>query len=139
MDRCAGRRLAGWLQGEGHDVLEARTLGADPGDRALLELAASENRVLITIDTDFGELVYLHDLPHAGLVRLPDVPAERRIALMAAVIDHQGPSIGRASDRHNTRRENPDIASATTLIATSVATFRHSAWDGIPTTFNNLA
>ena len=63
LDRCAGRRLAEWLQGEGHDVLEARTLGADPGDRALLELAASENRVLITIDTDFGELVYLHDLP----------------------------------------------------------------------------
>ena len=93
MDRCAGRRLAEWLQGEGHDVLEARTLGADPGDRALLELAASENRVLITIDTDFGELVYLHDLPHAGLVRLPDVPAERRIALMAAVIDHHGQAL----------------------------------------------
>ena len=74
VDRCAGRRLAEWLQVEGHDVLEARTLGADPGDRALLELAASENRVLITIDTDFGELVYLHDLPHTGLVRLPDVP-----------------------------------------------------------------
>ena len=103
----------------------------------MLELAASENRVLITIDTDFGELVYLHDLPHAGLVRLPDVPAERRIALMAAVIDHHGQALG-ASDRHNTRRENPDIASATTLIATSVATFRHSAWDGIPTRFNNL-
>ena len=63
MDRSVGRRLAGWLQGEGHDVLEARTLGADPGDRALLELAASESRVLITIDTDFGELVYLHDPP----------------------------------------------------------------------------
>ena len=93
MDRCAGSRLAEWLQGEGHDVLEARTLGADPGDRALLELAASENRVLITIDTDFGELVYLHDLPHAGLVRLPDVPAERRIALMAAVIDHHGQAL----------------------------------------------
>ena len=90
MDRCAGRRLAEWLQGEGHDVLEARTLGADPGDRALLELASSENRVLITIDTDFGELVYLHDLPHAGMVRLPDVPAERRIALVAAVIDRHG-------------------------------------------------
>ena len=93
MDRCAGRRLAGWLQGEGHDIVEARTLGADPGDRALLELAASENRVLITIDTDFGELVYLHDLPHAGMVRLPDVPAERRIALMAAVIDRQGQAL----------------------------------------------
>ena len=94
MDRCAGRRLPGWLQGEGHDVLEARTLGADPGDRALLELATSENRVLIIFDTDFGELVYLHDLPHAGLVHLPDVPAERRIALMAAVIDHYDQALG---------------------------------------------
>ena len=93
MDRCAGRRLAGWLQGEGHDVLEPERWALIPGDRALLELAASENRVLITIDTDFGELVYLHDLPHAGLVRLPDVPAERRIALMAAVIDHHGQAL----------------------------------------------
>lgn len=41
----------------------------------------------MTIDTDFGELIYLHDVPHAGLVRLPDVPAERRIALMSEVIE----------------------------------------------------
>ena len=87
MDRCAGRRLADWLRGDGHDVLEARTLGPDPGDRALLGLAESAHRVLITIDTDFGELIYLHDVPHAGLVRLPDVPAEQRIALVAEVIN----------------------------------------------------
>ena len=93
MDRCAGRRLAEWLQGEGHDVLEARTLCTDPGDRALLGLAVSENRVLITIDKDFGELIYLHDVSHAGLVRLPDVPAERRIELMAPVIDHHGQAL----------------------------------------------
>ena len=87
VDRCAGRRLAEWLRSEGHDVLEARTLGPDPGDKALLELAESATRVLITIDTDFGELIYLHDVPHAGLVRLPDVPAQQRIALMVEVID----------------------------------------------------
>ena len=87
VDRCAGRRLAEWLRGDGHDVLEARTLGPDPGDRALLELAESAGRVLITIDTDFGELIHLHDVLHAGLVRLPDVPAEQRIALMVEVMD----------------------------------------------------
>ena len=69
VDRCAGRRLAEWLGNEGHDVLEARTLGPDPGDLALLELANSEDRILVTIDTDFGELIYLHDVPHAGLLR----------------------------------------------------------------------
>ena len=87
VDRCAGRRLAEWLRNDGHDVVEARTLGPDPGDKALLELAESADRVLITIDTDFGELIYLHDISHAGLVRLPDVPVEQRIALVAEVIE----------------------------------------------------
>ena len=73
--------------------MEAWSLGPDPGDRALLELAAMEGRVLITIDTDFGELVYRHDVSHAGLLRLPDVPAEQRIALVTAVIDRHGEAL----------------------------------------------
>ena len=86
VDRCAGGRLAEWLRHDGHDVLEAWALGPDPGDRVLLELAHSTNRVVITIDTDFGEWVYLHNAPHAGLLRLPDVPAEQRIAFVSEVI-----------------------------------------------------
>jgi predicted nuclease of predicted toxin-antitoxin system len=90
VDRCAGRRLAEWLRGQGHDVIESREWGPDPGDRALLERAAAHERILVTIDTDFGELVYVEAIPHAGLVRLPDVPAEKRIALMAQPLDrHQ--------------------------------------------------
>ena len=40
IDRCAGRLLADWLRDQGHDVVESRELGPDPGDRALLEWAA---------------------------------------------------------------------------------------------------
>ena len=87
VDRCAGRRLAEWLRGQGHDVVESRELGADPGDLALLEYAAAERRILVTIDNDFGELVYVRKISHAGVVRLPDVPADRRINLMAQVLD----------------------------------------------------
>ena len=87
VDRCAGRRLAEWLRNDGHDVLDSRALGPDPGDLALLELANSEERILITIDTDFGELVFVHNVPHAGLIRLPDVPAEQRIILVTEVIN----------------------------------------------------
>ena len=29
VDRCAGRRLAEWLQGDGHDGLDTRDLGPD--------------------------------------------------------------------------------------------------------------
>ncbi|MCE2457864.1 MAG: DUF5615 family PIN-like protein [Dehalococcoidia bacterium] len=49
VDRCAGARLAEWLRINGHDVVEARELGPDPGDRALLELAA-----LVTSSALFG-------------------------------------------------------------------------------------
>ena len=37
----------------------------------LLDWAAKETRILVTIDTDFGQLIYLENLSHAGLVRLP--------------------------------------------------------------------
>ena len=39
--------------------------------------------VLVTIDTNFGELVYVRRFQHAGLLRLPDGPVLQRIALMA--------------------------------------------------------
>ena len=87
VDRCAGKRLAEWLRQRAHDVVEARELGPDPGDTALLEYAETENRILITIDTDFGELIHLQGIRHAGLIRLPDVPAHQRIALMAEIIE----------------------------------------------------
>ena len=86
IDRCAGVRLAQWLREQGHDVVESHERGADPGDRALLQLAADEQRILVTIDTDFGQLVFAEDIPHCGLIRLPDAPAERRIALVADLL-----------------------------------------------------
>jgi len=86
IDRCAGRRLAEWLRDHGHDVVEARQLGPDPGDLALLERAAREQRILVTIDTDFGALVFAGDVPHCGLVRLPDVPTEKRLTLFKELL-----------------------------------------------------
>jgi predicted nuclease of predicted toxin-antitoxin system len=87
VDRCACSRLAAWLPSQGHDVLESCALRPVPGDRALLEYAAAAGRILVTIDTDFGEFVYVGQVPQAGLVRLPDVPAAHRIALMAEVLE----------------------------------------------------
>ncbi len=54
IDRCAGRRIADWLRDRGHDVVESRERGTDPGDRILLEWAALERRILMTMDEDFG-------------------------------------------------------------------------------------
>jgi predicted nuclease of predicted toxin-antitoxin system len=86
VDRCAGKRLTDWLATQGQDVLDVRDLGDDPGDLALLSLAARQQRILVTIDNDFGKLIFVGGQPHAGIVRLPDVPADRRIALFAHLL-----------------------------------------------------
>jgi predicted nuclease of predicted toxin-antitoxin system len=90
VDRCAGRRLAEWLRRQGHDVREAREEASDPGDAALLRAAAAEARILVTIDTDFGALVYLTGAVHSGIIRLPDVPARTRISLLEQIFARHG-------------------------------------------------
>ncbi len=72
-------------------MVEART--PDPGDEALLAWAAAEDRILITNDKDFGELVFRDSRPHAGLIRLPDVPAFRRITVIAQVLERHSEAL----------------------------------------------
>ncbi len=93
IDRCAGRRLAEWLREQGHDVSPAWERGPDPGDRVLLGWAADEQRILVTIDTDFGELLFVDKRPHCGLIRLPDVPAAQRIELMKLLLERYTDSL----------------------------------------------
>lgn len=72
-------------------MVESRELGPVPGDRTLLDLKGNETRILITIDTDFGELIYLENLSHAGLVRLPDVPITYDFSKLPSHARSRGP------------------------------------------------
>ena len=84
---------------QGHDVFDAGELEHDPGDATLLAQAAAEDRVLITLDSDFGELLFVGRAPHAGVIRLPDLPVDQRITLTGEVIqDHR-----EALERHAVR------------------------------------
>ena len=93
VDRCAGHLLAEWLRESGHDVVEGRDLGPDPGDEQLLGIAHSQDRILITIDTDFGRLIFRDHQKQSGLVRLPDVPAAMRIQIMEQILLHQSSAL----------------------------------------------
>ncbi len=63
VDRCVGMRVTNALRADGHDAVDARELGPDPGDQALLAAAVRDQRVLITIDQDFGLLIFVDGLP----------------------------------------------------------------------------
>ena len=43
----------------------------------------------MTMDKDFGQLIFIEKAPHCGLVRLPDVPAARRIELMERLLSDE--------------------------------------------------
>ena len=68
------------------------TLASDvrtPRTEALLAIAREENRVLITEDKDFGELVFLWGLAHPGIVRFVEMtPTERADAMLTLIEDH---------------------------------------------------
>lgn len=42
---------------------------------------------LITIDTDFGQLIFHEGTPHAGLIRLPDVRANERLQILEDLLE----------------------------------------------------
>jgi predicted nuclease of predicted toxin-antitoxin system len=58
-DANIGSRLARALMAEGHDVVRASEVTPGAGDEDVLGYAVANDRVLITCDRDFGELVFL--------------------------------------------------------------------------------
>ncbi len=84
LDTCVWGGSVQELQDHGHEVVWTGTWEIDPGDRAILEFAHTERRILVTLDKDFGELAILKGMPHSGIIRL----ANFRAAQMAAAIHH---------------------------------------------------
>ena len=70
----------------GHDVIWAGDWNEDPGDEEILRRAHDEQRVLVTLDKDFGELAIRRGLSHSGIVRLVGFSARQQANVCLAVI-----------------------------------------------------
>jgi predicted nuclease of predicted toxin-antitoxin system len=98
VDESADARLATHLRRLGHD---AKTVASDyqPGleDQEVLAIALREERILITNDRDFGELVYRLGLPHAGviLLRLSTTSLPAKTARLDAILAKHAGSLTR--------------------------------------------
>jgi predicted nuclease of predicted toxin-antitoxin system len=65
--------MTGWLRSEGHDVVHVRDIGlADLPDRDVFARAAADERIVVTFDLDFAEIVALRGAagPGVALLRL---------------------------------------------------------------------
>jgi predicted nuclease of predicted toxin-antitoxin system len=90
IDSCVAGAVTRHLREEGHDVLAVAEREGDPGDRAILEWARGEGRAIVTIDADFGTLVFRDHEQRVGVLRLREAPP-RQLAERAAflIAEHQ--------------------------------------------------
>lgn len=90
LDSCVWGEAVGPLRALHHDVFWAGTLDPDPGDEVILQQAREEKRILVTLDKDFGELIFRRGQPHAGMIRLVEVPSlEQAKVIHLLVREHE--------------------------------------------------
>ena len=88
VDESTGRAVIEYLRWAGHSVLAISESMPQALDKEILVRAAIEDRILITNDKDFGELVFRSGQAHHGvlLLRLRDESSANRVRVVASVL-----------------------------------------------------
>ena len=87
LDACAAyRSLRALLDDLGHDVVSALNVDPHAADEALLARAREEQRILVTGDKDFGELVFVRRLPHPCIIRFVDLRVTDQVTAMRELL-----------------------------------------------------
>ena len=86
IDTCVSGTVRDALQAAGHDAVWTGDWPQDPGDEEILDHAHQQNRILITLDKDFGELAVVHGRPHSGIVRLVNWSAQQQAVTCLLVL-----------------------------------------------------
>lgn len=68
VDENIPRELVSWLRNHGFDVLSIRETAKGSRDSDILRWAMETERVVITLDKDFGELVFRRLIRSAGVI-----------------------------------------------------------------------
>jgi predicted nuclease of predicted toxin-antitoxin system len=109
LDTCVSQQAKAQLEAAGHDVVWVGE-EQDPGDEAILKWAHSGERVLVTLDKDFGTLAVLHNQPHCGIIRLVGVNSTQQGLVCLQVLQNNaedllaGALITASKDRMRKRR-----------------------------------
>lgn len=95
IDECVDDDVTAWLKQSGYDVVAIIDSMAGSSDDAVLKLAEETNRILITLDSDFGELIFSYRALHHGviLVRLRYSSAENIIEALQTLFESQADQI----------------------------------------------
>jgi predicted nuclease of predicted toxin-antitoxin system len=86
-DENVARPIIQWLRQVGHDVLSAAEAGPGEDDAVWLRQAEQSERLIVTSDKDFRELIFRDRLNSHGIVwiRMQRLNLRERLARLAAV------------------------------------------------------
>ena len=89
-DECCSANVVAALRADGHDVVYAAESFASEPDTVILQRAYDEERVLLTEDRDFGELVFRLRLPARGILylRFDVTEHEEKVARLRTLVAH---------------------------------------------------
>jgi predicted nuclease of predicted toxin-antitoxin system len=90
LDTCVWGGVRQALSDAGYDAVWTGDWDEDPGDDQILAHAYREDRVLVTLDKDFGILAFLHGRPHAGILRLVNLSTQQQAVVCLRVLDQHG-------------------------------------------------
>jgi len=65
VDVGVGKGIERYLREEGYDTKVVRDIDPRMEDETIIRASVSENRMVITMDKDFGELVYHSSMEHS--------------------------------------------------------------------------
>jgi predicted nuclease of predicted toxin-antitoxin system len=84
IDVGVGKIIEIWLVQQMFSVIPIRSLDPEMADTEIIELANRQDAIIITMDKDFGELVFKNKILHNGilLLRLEDAVAEEKLAVI---------------------------------------------------------
>ncbi len=88
IDVGVGKKVEEFLSVEGYDVKCISFIDPRMKDIDILNIAASESRMIITMDKDFGELVYNSKLTNSGvlLLRLEEATSVRKVEVIKTIL-----------------------------------------------------
>ncbi len=88
VDVGVGKGIETYLREEGYDTKAVRDINPRMSDQEIIRLAVSQNRMVVTMDKDFGELVYHSSMEHRGvlLLRLEDATGAEKLQIIKHII-----------------------------------------------------
>jgi predicted nuclease of predicted toxin-antitoxin system len=90
VDVGVGKKVEEYLLDKRYDTKTVRSLDQRMPDQEIIRLAALEKRIVITMDKDFGELVYHSEMDHCGilLLRLEDATGSEKRQVIKKILEN---------------------------------------------------